>query len=140
VQGEATAAGQAAGSELDGGAEVVGGTNPEVDVDVALDGQERAGIGSHTEGNVTVYVGGELARLGAAWRIPIDLLRSAAFLLSSKENAAAIGSLFRPVDDAHHAAAQAFVDRLIGNKCADHRFGLREVVVACGPDGKSNPS
>ena len=37
------------GGDLHGGIGVVPGTNPDIDVDVALDGQERAGIGAHAE-------------------------------------------------------------------------------------------
>ena len=48
-------------------------------------------IGCYAEGNVTVYVRSELARLGAPFRIPIDLLRSAGLLLSGEEDAASIG-------------------------------------------------
>ena len=38
-----------AGCDLRGGIRVTRRTNPEIDVDVALDRQERAGIGAYTE-------------------------------------------------------------------------------------------
>src|SRR6516164_2973928 len=79
------------GGDLRGGVRVVGGTNREIDVDVALDRQERAGIGGHTERDITVQVSGDFVYLPAAFRVPIDLLGSAGFFLRCDEYASAVG-------------------------------------------------
>ena len=92
-----------AGCDLRGGVRVTRGTNREIDVDVALDRQERAGIGGYTERDITVHVAGDSAYLPTALRIPIDLLGSAGFFLRGDEYAAAVGKpaniVYRPPMD-----------------------------------------
>src|SRR5215469_4049868 len=89
--GETVHAVKAAGSNLHGGVGITGRTDPEIDVYVHLDSQERAGIRGYAERGVTVHVTSELARFLATFCIPIDLLRNAGFLLGREEDAALIG-------------------------------------------------